>query len=351
MNYSELEFIPKISTRPNKIVLYNEVIKRSFQSNGVSIDSKLYKKEIDQDERVSRKGKIARSFHHFIISKPAQQNLRDKISWLFHLSRSRYVKTYSGKEIFNFKINFITLTLPSEQKHATAEITNDCLNQFITELRQRVKMENYVWRLEFQQNRNVHYHIVTDTYIDYFLCQKIWNRIIEKKGYIEAFSKKMNTLTLLDYHRIYGKDKAENWANSCKRFAKGKQNNWQNPPSVDVKNCTSQRSISFYISKYFSKQNEAQFISNSLDNEENSFGIRLWFCSRSLSKLKAITEYVEAIDFNAAILLEDAPGARTVLYDYAKVIYFELQKMSAYIKGLMFPFLRRYADSLQYNSA
>ena len=58
-----------------------------------------------------------------------------KINWLYFLAKSKSVKTISGKEIYNFKINFITLTLPSKQIHPTNVITSQCLNQFITEMK------------------------------------------------------------------------------------------------------------------------------------------------------------------------------------------------------------------------
>src|SRR5690606_40476869 len=93
-------------------------------------------------------------------------------------------------------IGFITLTLPSKQKDPTKFITNNLFNQFLTEIRQRTKMENYVWRLEFQKNKNVHYHIVTDTYIDYHLVLKIWNRILDNYGYIKPYTEKHNKLSL-----------------------------------------------------------------------------------------------------------------------------------------------------------
>lgn len=333
-------FIPKISSKPNKIVLFNEV----------SYYGKIYKKP---DDRVlsQEKKTVERKFHGFKISAAAQKNLVDKVHWLYNLAKSRYVKTYNGKEIFNFKINFVTLTLPSTQVHPTSQITNECFNQFLTEIRQRTKLENYVWRLEFQQNGNVHYHIISDTYLDYFFVQKIWNRIINKLGYVDAFQKKMQGLTLNSYFSKYGAGNLDLFPNFAKRYAKGVSEKWSNPPSVDVKNCTSEKHIGSYISKYFSKSKDNNPVQNSLDNEENSFGLRLWFCSRSLSKLKGIVDYVEAMDFRPDVLVNFAVGCRTFYHRYATVFYINLNKMSNYVKGLLYPYFRNYASSLGYVSS
>jgi hypothetical protein len=344
-------FTPKVSTRPNKIVTYNDV---SYYGKEEQTRIKKERKQrltFDEKGNISGTEFVTKCFHNFEISHAAQKNLQDKVTWLYHLARSRYTKTYSGKEIFNFKINFLTLTLPSKQLHPTTQITSECFNQFLTEIRQRTKMENYVWRLEFQGNGNVHYHLVTDTFIDYFLCQKIWNRIINKLGYVDAFASKMKGLSMLEYWETYGESKPENWANCQKRYLKGRASNWENPPSVDVKVCTSAKAIGLYISKYFAKKDKSGCIKNDLDNEENSFSLRLWFCSRSLSKLKAVTEFCEAVHFRPDLLIKAVAGVRVFVHQYATCYYFELSKMANYVKELLFPYLRNYANELGYSSA
>lgn len=332
--------VPKVSTRPNKIVTFNYV---TWYGKGEHISVAK-----PQERAVNS---IEKKFHDFTISHQAQKNLQDKVTWLYHLARSRYTKTYSGKEIFNFKINFLTLTLPSKQLHPTAQITSECFNQFLTEIRQRTGMENYVWRLEFQGNGNVHYHIVTDTFIDYFFCQKVWNRIINKLGYVDAFAEKMNNLSMLEYWQAFGNSEPSEWVNCQRKYLKGRASKWQNPPSVDVKVCTSAKSISLYISKYFSKKDKSGCDRNELDTAENSFSLRLWFCSRSLSKLKAVTEFCEAIYFRPDVLIKFAQNVRVFVHQYATCYYFELSKMSNYVKEMLFPYLRNYATSLGYSSA
>lgn len=344
-------FTPKVSTRPNKIVTYNDV--SFYGKENLKTPERLKKERLTFDERGNITGTetIKKQFHNFEISHQAQKNLQDKVTWLYHLAKSRYTKTYSGKEIFNFKINFLTLTLPSKQLHPTTQITSECFNQFLTEIRQRTKMENYVWRLEFQGNGNVHYHLVTDTFIDYFFCLKVWNRIINKLGYVDNFACKMKGLSLLDYWEAYGESKPENWDNCQKRYLKGRASNWENPPSVDVKVCTSSKAIGLYISKYFAKKEKSGCIKNDLDNENNSFSLRLWFCSRSLSKLKAVTEFCEAVDFRPDLLIKAVAGVRVFVHQYATCYYFELSKMTNYVKELLFPYLRNYANELGYSSA
>lgn len=340
MSTRQYVFTPKVSLKPNQVTLYNDVC---FSTEGSDILRSIH-------EGQSRTP-IEKQFHNFTISRAAQKNIVQKVQWLYLLGKSSYKKTYSGTEIFNFKINFLTLTLPSAQKHNTAKITNECFNHFLTEIRQRTQMQNYVWRLEFQKNGNVHYHIVTDMYIDYFMAQKIWNRIINKLGYVDAYTRKFEKMTLQDYVKTQSNYHNATFDILAKRYAKGRAVKWKEPRSVDVKVCTNNKSIAHYIAKYFSKDSDSFSICNPLDNEDNSFGLRLWFCSRSLSKLKSITDYSESMKINWHWLLLGKEKVRSVVMEYAHCLYFDIRNLSNDMKALLYPTFRAYANEQGYNSA
>ncbi len=281
--------------------------------------------------------KLVKQYHNFEISNNSQKNLRSKIEWLFQYAKSRNVKTYTNKIIKNYKCGFITLTLPSKQKHNTGYIITQMLDEFLQQLRKRIKMINYVWRLEFQANGNAHFHIVTDSYADYYLVQKLWNAILNKHGYIEPYKDKMSALTYSDYIKKFGtkKDgtKIENEI-LFKRYNYGKSTNWSNPNTVDCKNISKGGSISFYISKYFSKK-EKSSKKNELDNEENSFALRLCFWSRSLSRCKSESMPTDYYDTKIFELLKNDPSVNIAYYDYCTVIYYEFQKLSGFVKEVL----------------
>jgi len=323
--------------RPNKIVLYSKIY--------------TYDNELKCERKPIRleKNKMPSSrFHNFEISKDAQKTISEKISWLYQLAKSTYQKTSSGKEIFNFKMSFITLTLPSIQKHPTSEITSKCLNQLLIELRDEFELKNYVWRLEFQKNGNVHYHIAMDKFIDYERLRIMWNRIIGKLGYIKAYQDKFWSMSLNDYVTNYSTDKKTDFSTLAKRYARGKKENWENPPSVDVISCTSGKAISFYIAKYFNKKEKSGIKCNHLDNESNSANMRLWFCSRGLSKLKSISEYVQACEIPMELMFDNVKGMITKVYDYCKVIYFDFAKLCPSYKRLLTEMYRQYAIDVGY---
>ena len=327
--------MPKISLKPNKLVLCNEF--------GIASDTPDY---VKQKSISCSKNKPVREYHNFILSKKSQIAMKEKINWLYLLSRARYKKTLSNKNIYNFKLSFITLTLPSEQIHPTSVITKECFNQFLTEIRSQYKVENYVWRLEFQSNGNVHYHIVTDSYIDYYIVRKVWNRIINKLGYVDRFSNVMKSLSFNEYYQTrylnnshvckrYGNNKNVIFQKAFDNYTKGVREGWKVPNSVSTDNVTSKSNIAWYVSKYFSKKGQKQNPCNPLDNEENSFGLRLWYCSQSLSKLKNIVSYEGEVYFDLWTLLSEGQKVWKKFYRYCSIVWFDFKNLPDYICSIL----------------
>lgn len=217
--------IPKASLRPDKFVFYNQFIKTRIipePINKASDAHSLHKHDpIKNQESLFPEPRIASYFeqktenkpepvkllesnrHGFELSHKAKNKVREKVTWLYTLAKNKTAYTWDKKVQFTFKMNFITLTMPSMQKHATSEITKECLNQFLTECREKFGLKNYVWRLEFQKNGNAHYHIATDSYIPWHESKLIWNRCLNRLGYVDAYSQKFRKMPFALYCRDY----------------------------------------------------------------------------------------------------------------------------------------------------
>lgn len=90
------------------------------------------------------------------------------------------------------KPTFFTLTLPAEQTHTDYEIKKKVLQLFIKNLRYSTDCDHIFWKSEKQGNGNLHFHCITDTYIDKHVLQTVWNNALEGLGYITEFEKKHN---------------------------------------------------------------------------------------------------------------------------------------------------------------
>src|SRR5690606_27662078 len=133
------------------------------------------------------------------LSKASKRKIKDTFSLLYHLAKPRTVKISNKKYIYNFRLSFVTLTLPSQQKHTDVEIKKICLNNFLNVMRQKFGLKNYIWISEIQENGNLHFHMVFDMYIHHKAIRYYWNRSLELLGYVSEYSNKMKSLSLKEY--------------------------------------------------------------------------------------------------------------------------------------------------------
>ena len=204
-----------------------------------------------------------------------------------------------------------------------------------------------MWRLEFQANGNVHYHLATDVYIDYFFAQKHWNTILERLGYVSRFADRMSSMSYNEYlanHSNGGKVPNDV---VYKRYLKGKSAKWCNPNTVDVKNAKSSDNISYYISKYFSKK-EKSATCNLLDNETNAFGLRLCFWSRSLSRCKSDAMPFDYYAYDYVAILSRCKEVVKKVFDYCTVFYYSFNQLPPAVKSIIGDYFNNFRREINY---
>lgn len=347
-NESRFLIIKKATIRPNKIVFYDQFLLKNHNPNITqqALDNET-KKEL-RDMGIPVRIQPDCNKHNFEISKKASSRIKEKVTWLYELAKNKTVTTTSGKTLFSFKMNFITLTLPSSQCHTTAEITTNCLNQFFTECKQRFDLQNYVWRLEFQKNGNAHYHIATDTYIDYTSCKLIWNRCLDKLKYVTRYQEKMSKISFADYCRLFSENGKTPFNVLRERYGRGTATRWQSPNTVDVRAVSNAKNISFYISKYITKPSEHALNPVVVNREPQDSNLRLWFCSRSLSRLQKIEVFMEEYDYLIDTCLTGLKEVKRYLFDYCSVWYFNTVQQANETKRNLWLLYRRYSASTGY---
>lgn len=246
------------------------------------IDS--YSKSIENKTKFNEKSllnlKIKKT--KLVLSKSSQRKIRDSSNLIYALSPKRTVKVNKKLTIYNYRSSFITLTLPSSQIHKDVEIKR-CLNNFLQSMREQENLKNYVWKAELQKNENIHFHIITDIFVAVNDLKRYWNKAINKLGYVDRYQEKMKALNYKEYAALRG----VNDERVRKAYKKGLATDWSSPNSIDIKSVVTANQMSFYLSKYMGKQNEAN-----IDVERClSFG-RIWSRSQSVSSIKVITRYL-----------------------------------------------------------
>ncbi len=306
--------------------------------------------KIERPKMKIERPKVERQYHNFVISPNSKKNIESKCLWLYRLAKSRTIWSYSGKPIYNFRAGFLTFTLPSEQRHPTSVILKECWERLLTQFRNVLKMQNYVWKLEFQKNGNVHFHLLTDTYIDFHYSRRAWNIILERLGYVSAYASTFSALSFAEYRNRVDPQGIQDVKALASRYAQGKRSNWMNPNSVDVRNVTNDRAISYYLSKYIAKESTPGGNAN-FDNEANSFGLRLAFWSRSLSRCQAVAMPLEYFDFNIENVYEDIGGFFKCVFDWCRVYYFSIKEMSNKGKAWFYQYFAQLRQEFEYRPA
>jgi len=266
-----------ITLRPNRLTI---TPRRKPLTMSKSLDLKIASKT-KSDIKKQYEVNFAKRPNAFKMSKATKRKIFDSINMLYTLSKPKHITMANGGQIFNFRANFITLTLPSKQLHSDKEIKEKCLNQFLVELRKNYGLNNYLWKAELQGNANVHFHLITDKYMDFQALRRRWNRCINKLGYVDQYRSKMSRLSFKEYCKLRGYKRGDDIAPLHQAFKKGQANNWSNPNSVDVRSVHGKRELAIYIAKYISKEShEIEPTDQDLDRGA-AFG-RLYARSQSL---------------------------------------------------------------------
>lgn len=192
--------------------------------------------------------------HGGVLSSKAIGKMRNAINWLLCAAEDKKVFNKKLQSWFNFKVNFITLTLPD----TSTEIKNtvlqkQLLNPFLTYMRTYCGLKNYVWKLEFQKNGKLHVHFIADVFIHHSKVRAAWNSILGKNNFLIDFSKK---------------------------------HGHSNPNSTDVHSVRKIKNLAAYLVKYMSKQ----------DADLSKIKGRIWGCNRELSKANKTRVFIEPHD-------------------------------------------------------
>lgn len=320
--------VRNFSVTPNKVVVYS----RLYTNDGTVYRGRSSKMPISNKQ-------------NGVVSNRASERLKEKINWLVFKSKKQKVTYPNGVVSSNFRISFITLTLPTVQKHTDLEIKK-VLNTFLTKLRQDYNMVDYVWKAELQRNDNIHFHITTNIYISHQVVRSIWNRYIEKLGYISTYKRKFSRMSFGEYRKLRLRNASLTGASISeekieKAYNDGVRNLWSSPNSTDVKTVFKVESLSAYLAKYLSKKLKKSSLSEKTKKRLKNFG-NIWGCSYSLSRLKKYSDVLCSRWESFLYALSKVDGVFVRFYDYCECFYFNIEKIPKNLKKPLERFLNRY---------
>lgn len=260
--------------------------------------------------------------HNGILSDKSTGKIRNAVNWLVHSAQPKRVYSKKENKNFTFKVGFITLTLPdTEHKISSVDLQTKLLNPFLVYFRKYSALKNYVWKLEYQDNGKLHVHLTVDTFIHWQDIRKRWNHLLNKNGWLEFHKAKFNGCSFEKYKSILGEENIAKMKDPYRAWLAGSANGWSDPNTTDVHAVHKIKDIAAYISKYMSKN----------PNADTSFKGRIWGCSYELSKANKTCMHVPAseLEENFSQLMR-----KEIKYD--KIIQCNVQKKKEVCVGEIF---------------
>lgn len=256
------------------------------------------------------------------LSYQTKRKLENSVAMLNNLATPRTIPIKGKNPIYNFRCAFVTLTLPTDQDHTDKEVKAIALNNFLTIMRQKFGLKNYVWKAELQKNESIHFHIVWDIYVHHTAVRYYWNQSINLLGYVDQYTKKYSPMSLKEY----AESRQIPVPKALSGFLKGRDTEWKSPPSEQVKAVRNGAQLAHYLRKYITKDVDEDDKKGKERIED--FG-RVWGRSQSLSALKFVTRYDwDNLYAHIKSFGKIDENFHKVIYDYCTVYYIDFAQCS-----------------------
>ena len=278
---SQLILIPTITVHPHSIAKYHQVhwdpVKPDKRSNDCQFvnHDKTYKHLLEYNRTANGS-----------VSNTAKKKITRAIDYLLLFANDKKITMVSTGRKFNFKIAFITLTLPSKQIHDDNEIKRKCLNSFLIELQKYENVRNYVWRAEKQKNGNIHFHIIIDKFVHWNTIRNRWNRIINKLGYVDQYRENMKEFYKNGFVVRNELIKAWSEAKQKNAYKKNLETGFANPNSTDIHSIKKIHNIQRYFVKYMTKNDDSEPSQTIHQNDYKAQKGRIWGSSANLQNIR-----------------------------------------------------------------
>lgn len=224
------------------------------------------------------------------ITPHSRKRLARALQLLIDITDERWILNPVTRRRMKFSLAFWTLTLSAPQDFMSdSDIKKQLLEPFLRIMRKK-GLRNYVWKAELQQNGNLHFHFLTDLFIEYTVVRDVWNNCQAKVGFIDSFFKKFG-------HR--------------------------DPNSTDVKAVKTKKKVAGYLSKYMLKPTERGKQQKIAPVDEAKRKGKVWDCSLNLKIRNADYDFLPDYLFDTLESLEADGLIRGLHEDFYKCYFLD----------------------------
>lgn len=283
------------------------LIEKQYENHKIELESEYWSKYIDfsngliKDKptkiNVKELGTISKNQRKTIVK--AVENLSAMVLMNYQKKLGKWHQQY---------LTFVTLTLPYKQMHSD-KILRKSQTRFLENLTKTYKVQHYIWKAETQQNGNIHFHLLIDRAVKWQDIRRLWNKQLNKLGYIEKYAQKRKKEGFIYKPIIYKKGKAVTNPKSkneqYKSYLKEKEIGFTNPNTTDIHSLQNITNSVNYILKYLTK----------LEPTKRPIIGAVWGCSNITKKLEYPKFYESEIAFQQLNHLIKSKELKCVLKD------------------------------------
>lgn len=228
------------------------------------------------------------------LSDRARRRLKRSIQWLCELAEPKSIHDVHTHRTWISKVQFITLTLPGKMLHNPKEIKQQCMDPFLTNLRNRGIIKNYVWVMEHHKSGTVHFHLATDSFIKWHVLRRYWNSAIENLGYVSRWSERMRNMHSDEYITQHMQRNRSTFDEAHASYIAGKRSNWRDPNSTDIHSVSRIKNLSSYIAKYMSKASSKTPVEVEQEETGRESEGKIWSRSQELAQVNTLEIELDA---------------------------------------------------------
>ena len=196
--YAPLRY-PVLQIKPYGLMVYERIEYPFKRSKKGITGNPLAKTDNSTDSPITTGNRMSPAFeantgsaqYHGFMSPGSKKRLRRAIMLITAIAEPKKAMNFKLNKEFTFRLNFVTLTLPCPQgAYSDKILKSKILDPFLKSAKRTMKLRSYIWRAERQKNGNLHFHLITDTYLPYDQLRDSWNKRLNHLGYIDIFEKK-----------------------------------------------------------------------------------------------------------------------------------------------------------------
>lgn len=281
---------------------------------------------------------FARQAYDGILNFNSIKRLKRAIELIIAIAKDKEAINFKTNQKFKFKVNFITLTLPCPQDNITDKVLkSQVLDVWFKAAKRRFNLQSYVWRAERQKNGNLHFHLITDCFIQYEELRNSWNNRLNRLGFVDRYTEKHRGLSKEDYLLWYPPNAKNSIEKRCKAYLYGVATKWESPNTTDVHSIKKVRDLAAYMVKYMCK----------LDKKEQRINGKVWDCSKNL-KRKDSCEFI--IDFDTGEMINRAikeVRCRSKTNDSCSLVFYNDAQFKQVVKNQHLKAYEEWIDSIR----